>query len=720
VLWAVLVGIAVLALGVGIAGLKAFRFIKRVQQAGFRFDKGDAVEIASKELSPAAKATTTETDARKRAKEFRVRQWLEGYKERGNHNTDCDAASWKMLTAWIESQYGMPDTNAPPLSELCDSLASSPGCSDPLILAMAGTHATEVHEKIRRLELAIAGFEKSAHKAYPKLNAVVILMQEMQEDEARHTALFRQAYQLFNQCFRDGSFQPQDQPEIAEIFVMGWGSDFLNRCRDGLHQMSRAAGSDFEWLSLVLEGEFHISKAWKARGGGYANTVTEQGWKGFASHMDMARTNLAKAWKLRPDLPIAPSRMIYVALSVSDAREMRLWFDRAIAAQIDYPNAWSDMRWGLRPRWHGSLEAMLALGKLAADTKRYDTDVPRKFVDVVWDIESEMQLAKGEHIYGREDIWPTMQQVYEGYVSEPSAVEGRSGWRSSYAIAAYVAGKYDLAKAQLEALNWTPSPVTLSEWHTDLSLMSLEVAARTGPLAGRIAAAESSFRSSDLPTAFSAYKQLKTAPGLDERTRQFVLHRLAALELEKRLESGDWVDLMPTTQDDPAWVTAAGKIKSLADGALEIEADKFGHMLFSRARVGTNFEVKGEFEIVKSSNGAFQAGLVMGVPNTFSFDWYALMIKDNSVEKQVVTFNKAWSAQRISNPATVKGDRNSFQFRFLRGQASASLNGKQVMPPTAPTPMMWIAPTDFHIGLGAYNDMNTTVIRYRGVQVRRL
>ena len=248
--------------------------------------------------------------------------------------------------------------------------------------------------------------------------------------------------------------------------------------------------------------------------------------------MSMARTNLAKAWKLRPDLPIAPCRMIYVALSASDAEEMRLWFDRTIAAQIDYPRAWSEMRWGLRPRWHGSLEAMLALGKLAANTKRYDTDVPRKFFDVVKDIESEMQLEIGEHIYGREDIWPTMQQMYEGYVAEPSDSQRRPGWRSSYAVAAYFAGKYDLAKGQLELLNWKPAAYSLNGWRTDLSLMALEVAARTGPSGSKVEAAESNYRRQDVPGALSRYEELKSSAGEDERTRQFVLHRLATLEIE--------------------------------------------------------------------------------------------------------------------------------------------------------------------------------------------
>src|SRR5260370_40339383 len=105
--------------------------------------------------------------------------------------------------------------------------------------------------------------------------------------------------------------------------------------------------------------------------------------------------------------------MVEVAMGQSEPEQMRLWFDRAIAAQIDIPLAWSSMRWALRPRWFGSLDALLALGVKAVDTKRFDTDVPRMFFDCITDIESEEQVPPGQHIHGRFDVCPHMQKMYE-------------------------------------------------------------------------------------------------------------------------------------------------------------------------------------------------------------------------------------------------------------------------------------------------------------------
>jgi len=86
----------------------------------------------------------------------------------------------------------------------------------------------------------------------------------------------------------------------------------------------------------------------------------------------------------------------------------------------------------------------------------------------------------------------------------------------------------------------------------------------------------------------------------------------------------------------------------------------------------------------------------------------------------VVSFAQGWSAWRITKPATFNEKHNSFRFRFQNGQASASVNGKEVLPATEPTRAMRIAAKSFMVGLGAYNDMNSTTLRYQKIQIRRL
>ena len=54
-------------------------------------------------------------------------------------------------------------------------------------------------------------------------------------------------------------------------------------------------------------------------------------------------------------------------------------------------------------------------------------------------------------------------------------------------------------------------------------------------------------------------------------------------------------------------------MRRLSDGALEVHCAPTGHFLFCRASVGSEFEIRGQFDIGKDSPDDFQAGLVMGI-----------------------------------------------------------------------------------------------------------
>jgi uncharacterized protein YfiM (DUF2279 family) len=413
--------------------------------------------------------------------------------------------------------------------------------------------------------------------------------------------------------------------------------------------------------------------------------------------------------------------MIYVALGDSDISEMRRWFDRATTAQLDYAGAWNHLRWGLRPRWYGDRDSMLALGVAALKTRRFDTDVPRKYFDSLSDVEEEMGLPAGEHLYGRDNIWPHLQELYEGYLAEPSLTAYcKNGWRSSYTTVAYLAGQYEVARQQLEALDWRPSAANLTGWKRDLSLLPLEVAARTSPQSAQVAEAERLRADMDAAGALAAYQKLAAATNLDARTRSFVEDREATLELEKRLQAGDWVDFLPTRTNLTGWHAELGKFTPLPDGALEVQSDTRGHLIYSRVRIGENLEVRGEFEVVSSSTKAFQAGLVMGLPERDSYNWYAFRVKRNQDEGDVASFSKSWTTRQISKPITLNSQTNTFDLSLQHCKVSGQVNGQEVFDAETAPANIYVAGDEFLLGLGAFNDSNNTVIRYRHVQVRRL
>jgi GYF domain 2 len=685
----------------------------------FNGSRPEAIAAASKPIVWTTN-TLTQADANKRAREFRLRQWLDGYEKRGQHNPACDAEIEQFIRVWIDTCYDGPEaTNISWLENESDKLANDPNCTDPLALTVAADESLNQFQMEKRFERALAAYPTSLHMAYPKFYATVRLAAQLGERSDRTGALETSALELLPECFADGSFMPADQQEIGEIFVNDWGYNFFYRNADSVCKIAHEAGPNFRWLALTLDGEREINEAWAARGNGYADTVTDAGLKGFNAHLAIARSDMTEAWNLHPNWPLVPERMIYVSLGDSDITEMRTWFDRTTTAQIDYPRAWSDLRWGLRPRWYGNEDAMLALGKMAVATGRFDTDVPRKFIDCIYDVESEMDLPTGQHIFGRADIWPDLEKMYDGYINWPRQ-KNLNGWRTSYAIVAWFAGKYDVARTQLEALNWKPLQQNMSGWSVDLSLMPLEVAARTGPLGGEISNAENAREAGDISGALKRYSALGNSPAADARTKEFIQCRVAELAAERRLQKGGWIDFLPSSDNDPNWVFSFGKAHRLPDGALEVESGPKGHMLYSRTRVGANFEVRGQFEVVRSSNKNFQAGIVMGVPDFDGYNWYGFRIKRHDVEGDVVCLGLGWSRRQITGHTVLNNVTNSFDFILQNGKVTASVNGVEIFHQAAPPVEIGVPDNSYLLGLGAFNDSADTVIRYRNVQVRKL
>jgi hypothetical protein len=243
-------------------------------------------------------------------------------------------------------------------------------------------------------------------------------------------------------------------------------------------------------------------------------------------------------------------------------------------------------------------------------------------MDVIASAESELELPAGMFIYGRKEIWPHLSQMHEGYLAAAPVIQTHEYWRSSYAVVAYLAGKYDVARTQLAAMDWKIPPERLDDWDVDLSLMTLEVAARSGTHAKLVERGEDQYGGYDLQQALQTYREIASATNADEVTRLFALHRVATLDLEVQLFSGEWVDILNFPDVEELWTVPRGNLKQISNGALEIVTKTNGHIAFLRARAGSNLEIKGEFEIVKSSNKSFQAGIVMGSPpNVVNSEW---------------------------------------------------------------------------------------------------
>jgi hypothetical protein len=87
--------------------------------------------------------------------------------------------------------------------------------------------------------------------------------------------------------------------------------------------------------------------------------------------------------------------------------------------------------------------------------------------------------------------------------------------------------------------------------------------------------------------------------------------RFNVLDIECRLAKGDWVKLTPD-KDLTQWEKVSGKWSVEADGTLVIKGDGNKAMLLQQARVGPNFEFRGDYEIKAAQKCCQELVIVFG------------------------------------------------------------------------------------------------------------
>jgi ankyrin repeat protein len=239
------------------------------------------------------------------------------------------------------------------------------------------------------------------------------------------------------------------------------------------------------WLKYVVEGSVEIDEAWEDRGSGWASTVTEEGWKGFRSHLKKASDALTKAWQLHPEYPQAPANMITVAQGGYASEE--LWFSRAVAAQMDYNGAYNVYLDTALPRWGGSYEKMLEFGEICLATKRFDTDVPMYYLFTAREAAGDLENYRWRAIFRRKDVGDNLDLLFEGMLEEESRKHDVDRILTQRAFTEMWRGNYEKAKRLFGDVK---SEVDLSEgfcgkalsWgRRDRATINTELRAFTGP-----------------------------------------------------------------------------------------------------------------------------------------------------------------------------------------------------------------------------------------------
>ncbi|MGB8355001.1 MAG: hypothetical protein WCD79_13985, partial [Chthoniobacteraceae bacterium] len=474
-----------------------------------------------------------------------------------------------------------------------------------------------------------------------------------------------------------------------------------------------------EWVQRTMKGYIEVKRAWDHRGGGYANTVSKEGWQAFKEQYDLARDDYTTAWKLNPKRPDAASEMIGITMAGNGnpGDTMRLWFDRAVAAQFDYIQAYDAVQWGLRPRWGGSVQKMMQFARLCAETRQYETEVPQQFFRILDNASEETDWRK---VYRSPLVSSLVVPTATGLAEAASRKEK---WKSQYtllAVQAYLVGD---GAAAADALNKagggdlpTPARQLLFMRTGDFDKMKQEIVVLQSASGKDFWSAEELYDQGKLDDAIAAFDKCEAdMKALSNPLSQVPADRARALRLEKAFAGGDWVKI---PLDAGMWRFQDGAWKATPDGCLEITSERGGYATaFASPIIGNHYELRCDIEVESQNKGPSFPGVLLGEHGT---GYYVVCgAKQNQgVDTFEASATDRWDTNTGHDVGVAMQQTNTFLIEVADDHATYHLNGI----PVAANYREGASPLDktySRIGLGARLVRQGTTIRIRSVEVRK-
>jgi len=645
----------------------------------------------------------------------------EAYQKVGQKNAAWDQAAARYLEGFAlfnAGKAGAP-TSAALVADGKALLARQlAGCGDPLILYLHGSalqcsdNWAESEEFLKR---ALAGFEQSAYPKCHSASAAIRLgrlYQRMGKEKSKELDRYRDlAIKLLTESARDGSYAKGEQRIFLRLVRDDWEGVFKGKW-DALYEALKKTPAVDPYIVKVIGGRSHVSQGWEARGGGWASEVTAKGWAGFEKHLRQARGLLTQAWMLHPEYPEAPTAMIGIAMAghAGEGETERLWFDRAVAAQMDYKPAYENYFWSLRPRWGGSHEEMYDFGVECVNTMRFDTLVPWEFFDAVHEITEDLNGDK--RYWMQPGTYERIRLFFEGYEERTKGASHKK-YQSQHAAAAWYCEQWDEAGRLLDALGDGADPVAFTGWFyaPSLEYARSQVHAFTGPLASKVRQAEDLYKEQRLSDALAQYEKIPCDQ--DPVATPYLAGRVALLRLEEKFSKGEWVPLAP----DPSFTgwRRWGDWVIEQDGSLKGTRTDHGLWLKCDADFGNRLEMRGQVEFLALPSDAKANFCIALACSPVRNEDEILFIAYRNGQKVAVS-HAFYEKETFTRPAEVK-DSNSFHVQVWDELVNAYFNGKLVH--RAVTIDRYGLPANPTVAFGAAYDVGA-VLRFRNVEVRRL
>jgi hypothetical protein len=369
-------------------------------------------------------------EAKQSRLEWNLKTLVGAYQDSGNTDPKWDEPVTNALIEFARTRSlstGTDEDVATVIATNCEAAVKA-GCDDPMVrylyikFVMSQTNSPkDFSDAFCKVE---ADMEQSAYPPIRKFYAALRAQQQLYY--AFPTNYDRQlAFELAQRINDNLADTVNDKATPPE--------EVYDACHEGLYQMS---GSD-EWytncynriatplfanwpkesVSWLVKGEAEVKMAWFARGGGYANTVNDEGWKLFREHLDKAENAFNHAWKLNSKDERIPFNMVQLELGQGKGRDrMELWFQRGMTLRTNYYDLCSRKLYYLAPKWYGSIDDMLEFGRECIQNTNWGGNVPLIMLDVHDSIGGMFTNKEDQANYWRQaDVWSDIEAAYKRF-----------------------------------------------------------------------------------------------------------------------------------------------------------------------------------------------------------------------------------------------------------------------------------------------------------------
>ena len=555
------------------------------------------------------------------------------------------------------------------------------GCKDPLISVLVQFFSAYSGDKANTVDTARAAFAQLDHdKLYPP---AIIRMAALATNEVmqavtsgRDPQLDARAVELGKEAIQAGNYAGADEDLLLHhTLAWSWGWNHFINNYDALAAAYADAKAP-DWVMHTLKGYIEVKWAWDRRGPGYANTVSKEGWLSFNQRYDVARDEYTASWKEHPTRPEAASEMIGITMAGHGhpGDTMRLWLDRAVAAQFDYIQAYDAMIWGLRPRWGGSVERMLKFARVCAETKRFDTDVPNQFFRM---IDNATEETDWRNVYRSPIVADIVVPTAMGIADAPA---NQSRWQQNYSLAAVEAYLVGDGAAAASALNAAGGQLAsdgrnlLYQRGGDFDVMQREIAVLQSPAGQTFWQGEEAYDKGQLDQALDAFHHcadaLKGSP-----LAAAPQAKAESIQVELNLAKGGWVKL---PMEAAAWHFQGGTWVTAAPDCLAIDGSCGKATAYATPRLGPTFDMRGEIEVDSPGKDEAEVAVLLGEHGTGYFATCGFK-QNKGVNNLHASARDRWDDSTAQSAEVAAQTPNTFLLHVENNQVTFQLNGIPVV-----------------------------------------